>query len=285
MAVTKSSDVSSSYLAAEYLSQKIGPEAASQTFIADLIHQESTVGKDTMVAHLRNLVPFSVPSTVTEGAALTVSTWAPSGKTITASQKGFSVQPSKVLDSISPSALPQIVAQLGTTLARLWDTDIAALFTSLTAGPVGAFSTALTLDMITQAIAYLDANFAQGPKNGVIGTQAWYDLVKDIGGKNFGISCIKTIVEPDTGRSLKVMDLEGCLFRTSGLVSTTWSGTGQVGALFTQDALAITVAQQPKVEIFSLPGQNAYTVDASVAYGVATFRPTFGCALFSGDNA
>jgi len=285
MAVTKTSDVSSTYLAAEYLSQKIGPEAASHTLIADLVHQESTVGKDTMIAHLRNLVPFSVPSAVTEGAALTVVQWAPAGKTITAAQKGFAVQESKVLDSISPSALPTIVAQCGTTLARLWDTDLAALFTSFTGGTVGAYTTALTLDMVTQAIADLDAAFAQGPKNGVISPQQWFDLVKDISSKNACISTIKTVINEDTGRSLKVMDLEGCIFRSSGLLNTTYSSTGTVGGLFTQDALAITVAQQPKVEILPITGQNAWSIDASVAYGVATFRPTFGAILLSGDSA
>lgn len=246
---------------------------------------QSLVDASTMVAHFRYLDALATAGTATEASTLPSVGWSPEGVTISAGLDGLSIVESRVTDSIAPAALSQIAEQGGTALARAIDLSLATLFPSMTAGTVGSSGAALTFDHITQAMADLDANYAIGPKKGFLHPQQWFDLVTNIKSLNYGVSFMKVVVDPDTGRQEEVLDLNGVEIRKNALVTKINSAADYAGGIFCEQALGLAVAQNPFVEINKIPQKHAWAVDCTVAFGTGVIRPKFGVLVQSGVTA
>jgi hypothetical protein len=53
------------------------------------------------------------------------------------------------------------------------------------------------------------------------------------------------------------------------------------GAVYSSQAMALVIAQNPSVEILPIPGKHAFSIDATVVYGVGVWRPLFGALVQS----
>jgi hypothetical protein len=282
MAVTTTSLVaggSNSYLAAEYLVQKIGMEAAQKANVAPYVWYEPLTDKSTLVAHFRYLQPLAALTTATEVTGLPVISWSPLGVQVTAGLYGFSVVNSKLVVSLDASTLDKIAEQASTDLARGVDVALVQQFPNFTAGTVGTTGSALTISMMIQADANLDSTFAIGTRNGFLHPQQFADLKNDMKTQNFGVS---RIVADATGESIIVGELT---LRKNALVTKINSNADYAGGIFCEEALGLTMPQMPTVEILPLPGKHAWSIDATEAFGVGTIRPTFGVLVESGINA
>jgi hypothetical protein len=271
---------SNSYLAAEYLSRRIGEEAAQAVNIAPTVWREDLMGDSTLTAHFRFLDQLGNATSQSEGTTLTQVSWSPEGVTIAAGLDGFYVLESNLVQSISPEVLDKIAEQGGTALGRTIDSALAALFASLTAGTIGTTGTALVFDNITTGIAKLDANFAIGQKYGRLHPQAFGDLITSISGKNYGVSKLSV-----DANNQEVLDIQGVEIRKNALVPKINTNADYSGGIYCEQALGLAVAQNPMVEILSVPMQASKAIECTVAFGVGVVRPKFGVAVVSGINA
>ncbi len=274
------STVANVYLAAEYLISRVSDEAAQKVNIFPKVWVENLQGTEAMVAHFRFLDALSAAGAATEGSALPVVAWSPEGVAVTAGLDGLSIQVSKTFNGIAIDALDRIAGQIGTSLGRAIDTAIAALFPSLTAGTVGTSGAALVLTDIMQAEANLDKNYAIGPRYGIVHSQAFFNLKKDMKAANFGIA---KITADATGNEQIVIG--GVTVEKNNLMASINSNADYAGAVFVQDALGCSIAKTPNVEILSIPGYDAYSVDGTVAFGAGVIRPLFGSLVRSGKSA
>ena len=271
---------SNSYLAAEYLVRRVGEEAAAEVVIAPTVWYQELTDTETMTAHFRVLQPLGNATPTPEATQLPLMNWAPTGNTISAGLDGFSVVESKVVDSISPDTLEKIAQAGGRALGRTVDSGLAALFASFTAGTVGTSGAALTVQSILTAEANLDAAFAPGPRKGVVHPHAFANLKASILSTNYGVSRLTVDAQGN-----EQIEIGSVTLVKSALVPTINSGADYAGAIYTEEALGLVMAQRPSVEILPIPGSHAYSIDCTVAFGVGVIRPTFGVLIQSGKNA
>ncbi len=262
------------YLQTEYLVDRVGEEAAQKVNIFPLVWVQMLEGAQTMAGHFRTLDALSPAAAVTEGSALTVVAWSPEGVVITAGLDGLSIQESKTFNGISPDALDRIAGQIGSALARAIDVSLAALFPSLTGGTVGTTGASLVALDIIQAEAYLDKNFANGNRVGVVHPQQFAQLKKDIKAGNYGVEKVSI-----DAKGNDVITIGTTTIQKNALVPAMACNTDWAGAVFVEEALGCVVAKTPRVEILDIPGYDAYSIDGTVAFGTGIVRPTFGCVV------
>jgi hypothetical protein len=270
----------SNYLAAEYLVRKVGEAAAQVVVITPTLWYQPLMDLDSMKAHYRVLNPLGLATAVPEATQLPLMNWTPTGTVVSAGLDGFSVVESKVVDSIAPEVLDQIGTEGGKSLGRTVDSAAAALFPGFTGGTFGATGTALTIAAVVKAEAALDAQFANGPKTGILHPQAFGDLKLAVSQGSYGLSRVTVDATGD-----EVIIIGSITFHKSTLVPTANSGADYVGAIYVDEAIGLAMAQEPQVEILPIPGQHAWSVDCTVAFGVGLVRPNFGVVLISGINA
>lgn len=270
---------SNSYLLQEYLVKRVGLEAAQIMNIPDSVWVEYLMGENTLVAHFRFENTLTA-SSQTEGNTLSVSTWNPSGTTMTAALDGLAVQVTKLLDTIAPDVLARVARQCGTAMGRAIDTSLAALFPSLTAGTVtgSGSSNVLVVADVVKANANLDANHADeiSGYQGRFHPKQFQDLYTDIISKNFGIAKVTLDAEGKT-----VINIGETIIYKNTLLSKTNSSNYWAGGVYCNEALGLAIAQQPDVTVMPIPGQATYSVDATVAFATGTVRPTLGCLVQS----
>jgi hypothetical protein len=272
---------SNSYLVTEALVQLVGREAAQRSNMPETMWVKELVGESTLTAHYREQVAMSATSQ-TEGNALSIVQWSPTGETVVAGLDGLAIQITTLVNSIAPEVLGEVAFQGGTALARAIDTSACALFSSLTAGTVGTSGTALTVSNVLVANANLDANHADeiSPYQGRLHPHQFGNLYQDIMSKNFGIAKITT-----DAMGKEVINIGETILKKNSLLSKVNSSADWAGGIYCNQALGLAIALNPNVQIFPIPGQATYSVDCTVAFGVGVIRAGLGVLVQSGVSA
>jgi hypothetical protein len=166
---------------------------------------------------------------------------------------------------------------LGNTLASSVDTQLAGLFSSLTAGTVGTAGGTLTWTNIFRAQAYLRTAKLAGPYTCVLHPVQWYYLTSASSG-------VPTLMQSEAIKDSVVgtfyqASFGGIDFYVDANIT---SGTAAVGGMFVRDAMVLDIRQPFKIEpqyFAKISGNGGWEINASMEYAYGVYQPTHGAQL------
>ena len=184
----------------------------------------------------------------------------PTSVTITASEKGIMT----TLTDLARNSAPQNVAAdigrlFGEAIAKKMDQDLIALFDGFSTS-IGGAGTELTIDNIFKAVATLRQANVPMPYYGVFNPKVIYNVKK---------SLTNTFVNPNAG------DLQNEAMRTGFI------GTIAGVQIFSQDALALAMMQDLKIESQRDASLRADEIVATAVYGVGEIHDTYGVEMLN----
>ena len=200
----------------------------------------------------------------------------PTSVTITASEVGIMTT---LTDLARHSASRNVAADrgrlFGEAIARKIDADLSALFSGFSTekGP-GAGSEIVVQDLF-EAAAELRTNNAPGPYYGVFHPKQIFNVKKTL---------TNTFVGRDTELSNEAMrtgfvgNIAGVQIFESSNISVDGSDDS-VGGVFSQDALALAMMQDLKIESQRDASLRADEIVATAVYGVAELHDSYGVKL------
>jgi hypothetical protein len=166
---------------------------------------------------------------------------------------------------------------LGQTAAAHIDTNLVGLFSSLTGGTVGTAGGTLTWANIFRAQAYLRTNKIFGAYTCILHPVQWYYLTSATSGVPTLMQ--NTAIAESVVRNFYQASFGGIDFFVDANIT---SGTAAVGAMFAKPALALDMRQgftiNPQWDA-SYSGSGAWELNASMEYGYAVYRPTYGVEM------
>lgn len=174
------------------------------------------------------------------------------------------------------NAQADAAADLGGVFGTKVDTSLVALFSSLNGGTVGTAGGTLSWANIQRAAAYLRANNAPGQHICVLRPEHWYYLTSASSG-------VPTLMQ-----SPAFMDSIAANFYQSSWGNIHFfadanitSGTAAVAGMFNSDALAYDIRRAFRIETQrdASRGGGGWELNASIIYGVSTYRPAFGVQM------
>jgi len=163
---------------------------------------------------------------------------------------------------------------LGNTLASAVDTQLAGLFSSLTAGTAGTAGGTLTWANVFRAQAYIRTQKVAGPYTVVLHPVQWYYLTSAASG-------VPTLMQSEAIKDSVVgtfyqASFGGMDFYVDANIT---SGTAAVGAMFARDAMVLDIRQPFKIEpqyFAKISGNGGWELNASMEYAYGVYQPTHG---------
>jgi hypothetical protein len=216
--------------------------------------------------------------TLAETTDLTAQAWAATpGGTVTPTIKGAMYFINDTLVDSDPNGAARDAAiDLGNMIAQKVDVDFAALFSSFTGGTVGTAGGTLTWQNIYRAAAYLRSNLAPAPYACILRPEQWYYLTSASSG-------VPTLLQSqnfmnDLYQGIYVGSVGGIDF---GIDANVTSGTAAVGGMFSRQAIGYDERRGFRIETQrdASRGGGGFELDATIIYGMAIERATFGVQL------
>lgn len=172
---------------------------------------------------------------------------------------------------------------LGAAHAEYLDTQIAAGFSSLTGGTVGAALGTITLGQVFAAHAILRQAKVPGPYFCTLGAGQWFHLVHQA-----GTAISSTFTRSDTfqDRLVNAYFTTPAMGDVTFVVSPVISGAGggtAYGALYAKTALAFDERQPFMIEPQRNANRQAWELNSSHWFATGTWRPLTGVQLVSTD--
>jgi len=170
--------------------------------------------------------------------------------------------------------------QLGGAFADNIDTDIVALFASLTGGTVGTAGNPLTWAMISNASAILSARKAMGRVFCVLHPYQWADLVASATSTGHAIANAVNVYN----------ELDGVYFMSGVVANTTFVVTPAItvdvnddatGAMYVGSAIGVDMRQGFVLRADRDESRFSTELNASMVYGVGAIRPLLGIKIIS----
>ena len=166
---------------------------------------------------------------------------------------------------------------LGNTLASAVDTQLAGLFTSLTAGDVGSAGSTLTWANVFLAQAKIRTAKVAGPYTCVLHPVQWYYLTSASSG-------VPTLMQSEAIKDSVV----GTFYQASFggidffVDANITSGTAAIGGMFARDAMVLDIRQPFKIESqydAKISGNGGWELNASMEYAYGVYQPTHGSKM------
>ncbi len=166
---------------------------------------------------------------------------------------------------------------LGNTLASAVDTQLAGLFTSLTAGDVGSAGSTLTWAIVFLAQAKNRTAKVAGPYTCVLQPVQWYYLTSASSG-------VPTLMQSEAIKDSVV----GTFYQASFggidffVDANITSGTAAIGGMFARDAMVLDIRQPFKIESqydAKISGNGGWELNASMEYAYGVYQPTHGSKM------
>jgi hypothetical protein len=161
------------------------------------------------------------------------------------------------------------------TLAKRVDTDLGALFSTLSSSSVyGSDGQEMTDDILLAIIQGLDEADVPAEDRVIIGDPStWVDLLK-----------IDKFVKSDYGAGKVVAtgqmgQIYGMPFKKTNNLTT--ATTGNYGVVMHRDAIGLVMQSNPDSNIIPQPWKFRTLIITDVIYGVGEIRDTFGKAFYS----
>ena len=217
---------------------------------------------------------------VAEGTDLSNTAINPTSVTIALSELGVMATVTDLMLESSPFDVASDIGNiLGRAVAEKFDTDMAALFPTF-ATSIGNDATAISIDSLFKAAAYLRQVNAPGPYYAVVHPYAAYTLKKELataGGNNIpnlsqvGNQALQTGV---IGQVAGITVVEHSLVGVS-------SSDGLSCGVFSRDALGIAVGREPRMEQQRDASLRATELVMSMTAGQAVLKSNYGVEIIA----
>ena len=215
-------------------------------------------------------------SAVSEASDLSNTAVNPTSVTITASEVGIMTTLTDLArNSASRNVAGDIGRLFGEAIARKMDSDLSALFTGFSTEKGPGAGSELTVQDIFEAGTELRTNNAPGPYYGVFHPKQIFNVKK---------SLTNTFVGRDTELSNEAMrtgfvgTIAGVQIFESSNISVDGSDDS-IGGVFSQDALALAMMQDLKIESQRDASLRADEIVATAVYGVSEIHDSYGVKL------
>ena len=200
----------------------------------------------------------------------------PTSVTITASEVGIMTTLTDLArNSASRNVAGDIGRLFGEAIARKIDADLSALFTGFSTERAGGAGNELTVQDVFEAVADLRTANAPAPYYGVFHPKQIFNVKK---------SLTNTFVGRDTELSNEAMrtgfvgTIAGVQIFESSNISVDGSDDS-IGGVFSQDALALAMMQDLKIESQRDASLRADEIVATAVYGVSEIHDSYGVKL------
>jgi hypothetical protein len=249
-----------SFYATDIVSREVGESLTATVVIAPYVWMERAEGTKAVKF---GLLPTLTASGFTDTVGMAIAEFDPTSTTVTAAPVGITVRVTGMASSLRPNILAEVGSVEGQTLGAKIDTDIAALFSSVTAS-VGTSGAGLTVANHLAAIGKLNAaKVPQSDRVAIYSAVQYQDLLNDTQAKN-------AFAFQEAAKSGQILNLFGVPCLMSPVLATANSGTDNVGAMFNRRAFGLGLLKEIGVDVQRAPAQfNATDIAATVYYGVA----------------
>ena len=215
-------------------------------------------------------------SAVSEASDLSNTAVNPSSVTITASEVGIMTTLTDLArNSAGRNVAGDIGRLFGEAIARKVDADLSALFTGFSTERAGGAGNELTVADIFEAVADLRTANAPAPYYGVFHPKQIFNVKKSLTNTFVGRD---TELSNEAMRSGFVGSIAGVQIFESSNISVDGSDDS-IGGVFSQDALALAMMQDLKLETQRDASLRADEIVATAVYGVSEIHDTYGVKL------
>ena len=224
--------------------------------------------------------PAISAAAVNEATDLSNTAVNPTSATITASEIGVMTTLTDLgANSASRNVGADIGKLFGEAIAKKVDTDLVGLFSSFTTNTGGAAGTELTADLLFKAQAQLRTLSVPAPYYGVFHPKALFNLKKTL--TQAGYSGTATAISEIGNEALR----NGYIGRIAGIdvfenANLSIDGSDDsVGGVFHPQSIGLAMKEDFKVETQRDASLRATEIVASIVYGKAVVKESFGVAV------
>jgi hypothetical protein len=224
--------------------------------------------------------PAISAAAVNEATDLSNTAVNPTSATITASEIGVMTTLTDLgASSASRNVGADIGKLFGEAIAKKVDTDLCALFSSFTTNTGGAAGTELTADLLFKAQAQLRTLSVPAPYYGVFHPKALFNLKKTL--TQAGYAGTATAISEIGNEALR----NGYIGRIAGIdvfenANLAIDGSDDsVGGVFHPASIGLAMKEDFKVETQRDASLRATEIVASIVYGKAVVKESFGAAI------
>ena len=224
--------------------------------------------------------PAISAAAVNEATDLSNTAVNPTSATITASEIGVMTTLTDLgANSASRNVGADIGKLFGEAIAKKVDTDLCGLFSSFTTNTGGAAGTELTADLLFKAQAQLRTLSVPAPYYAVFHPKALFNLKKTL--TQAGYSGTATAISELGNEALR----NGYIGRIAGIdvfenANLTIDGSDDsVGGVFHPASIGLAMKEDFKVETQRDASLRATEIVASIVYGKAVVKESFGVAI------
>ena len=215
-------------------------------------------------------------SAVNEATDLSNTAINPTSVTITASEVGIMTTLTDLArNSASRNVAADIGRLFGESIARKIDADLSALFTGFSTERGGGAGNELTVQDLFEASADLRTANAPAPYYGVFHPKQIFNVKKSLTNTFVGRD---TELSNEAMRSGFVGNIAGIQIFESSNVSVDGSDDS-IGGVFSQDALALAMMQDLKIESQRDASLRADELVATAVFGVSEIHDSYGVKL------
>jgi hypothetical protein len=224
--------------------------------------------------------PAISAAAVNEATDLSNTAVNPTSATITASEIGVMTTLTDLgANSASRNVGADIGKLFGEAIAKKVDTDLVGLFSSFTTNTAGAAGTELTADLLFKAQAQLRTLSVPAPYYGVFHPKALFNLKKTLTQAGYGTSAYA--ISEIGNEALR----NGYIGRIAGIdvfenANLSIDGSDDsVGGVFHPASIGLAMKEDFKVETQRDASLRATEIVASIVYGKAVVKESFGVAV------
>ena len=215
-------------------------------------------------------------SAVNEATDLSNTAVNPTSVTITASEVGIMTTLTDLArNSASRNVAADIGRLFGEGIATKIDSDLVALFSGFSTEKGPGAGSELTVQDLFECAAELKTNKAPGPYYGVFHPKQIFNVKKSLTNTFVGRD---TELSNEAMRSGFVGTIAGVQIFESSNISVDGSDDS-IGGVFSQDALALAMMQDLKIESQRDASLRADEIVATAVYGVGELHDTYGVKL------
>jgi len=259
--------------AAEICSREVGEALNANTVIAPTVWHEQAVG--TKVVKF-GLLPVLSASGFTDTTGMSLTEYDPTSTSVTAAPVGLTVRVTGYASALTPEIISDVAGEIGTALAVKVDTDLAALFPSVTAS-VGTSGAAFTLAQYLSAVGKL--NIAKVPAKdrvAILSAKQYQDILGNS-------QTVNSFAFTEAVKNGSIPSLYGVTPLMSQTTTTANSGADWVGCMFNRKAFGLGTLKDIGVRVQDAPAQyNATDIAGTIYYGVGLIDTTRAVKIVTG---
>ena len=224
--------------------------------------------------------PAISAAAVNEATDLSNTAVNPTSATITASEIGVMTTLTDLgANSASRNVGADIGKLFGEAIAKKVDTDLVGLFSSFTTNTAGSAGTELTADLLFKAQAQLRTLSVPAPYYAVFHPKALFNLKKTLTQAGYGTSAYAiSEIGNEALRNGYIGRIAGIdVFENANLSID--ASDDSVGGVFHPESIGLAMKEDFKVETQRDASMRATEIVASIVYGKAVVKESFGVAV------